>query len=265
MRRCVLQLLLVAALGIITTVGVAWGVANWRPIPMYPRTQGGSFERWDRGWSVAEAPVTGALDSWWDELTSDGATPEAKKAMAGPAVEKMRATHAQLAKERPFAINDTPRAWGTFAQRNPPPPDVDMGADTAYGWPRLCLWHRTMSTFDPVTSSVSGGMLEGGILVFGKVDVRGHDYRALPLRPIWSGLAVNALVFGLMWWLLLFVPGIVRRRLRAKRGACLRCGYDLRATPAGSPCPECGGAERSGSRGGAGLPGAGPKVPDIDG
>ena len=33
----------------------------------------------------------------------------------------------------------------------------------------------------------------------------------------------------------------VRQRRRWKRGHCLKCGYDLRSTPAAAPCPECGG------------------------
>jgi hypothetical protein len=41
--------------------------------------------------------------------------------------------------------------------------------------------------------------------------------------------------------LLTFFP--IRRRLRARRGRCPKCGYDLAgvADPA-APCPECGAA-----------------------
>lgn len=36
------------------------------------------------------------------------------------------------------------------------------------------------------------------------------------------------------------VPFALRRKVRLRRGLCPHCAYDLRATPLGSPCPECG-------------------------
>ena len=56
-------------------------------------------------------------------------------------------------------------------------------------------------------------------------------------------------VFSAPYWFILIVTGafpaawwVKRRRVRARRreGRCLRCGYDLRATP--GKCPECGWA-----------------------
>ena len=59
------------------------------------------------------------------------------------------------------------------------------------------------------------------------------------------GVRIDAMAFPL-WlpMLLLTSPAValilarMRRRRRRVRGCCERCGYDLRATPAG--CPECG-------------------------
>ena len=51
--------------------------------------------------------------------------------------------------------------------------------------------------------------------------------------PIWSIVLVCALASGL-----LTVLPVLRRRMRTKRGLCLDCGYDLRASK--ERCPECG-------------------------
>jgi len=63
------------------------------------------------------------------------------------------------------------------------------------------------------------------------------DYRALPLRPVWPGFAINTIFYAAILWLLFAVPGWARRRLRARRGQCPACAY-----PVGSStvCTECG-------------------------
>jgi hypothetical protein len=64
--------------------------------------------------------------------------------------------------------------------------------------------------------------------------------RIVPFLPLYRGLAINLLWFSLLWFILLTVASFARRSLRRRRGLCPACAYDLRATPAGSPCPECG-------------------------
>jgi hypothetical protein len=62
----------------------------------------------------------------------------------------------------------------------------------------------------------------------------------LPLTPIPAGFAINTLFYAAILALpLSFFP--IRRRLRARRGRCPKCGYDRAglADPA-APCPECG-------------------------
>jgi hypothetical protein len=55
------------------------------------------------------------------------------------------------------------------------------------------------------------------------------------VAPYWSLLALALLPTATL------IRRWRRQRLRKKRGQCLSCGYDLRAS--GARCPECG-AER---------------------
>ena len=59
----------------------------------------------------------------------------------------------------------------------------------------------------------------------------------LPLRPLWPGLALNAVLYSVCLAVLLFAPRIVRRHIRVARQMCPTCGYP---TGTSAICSECG-------------------------
>ena len=128
-------------------------------------------------------------------------------------------------------------SWGPFIVR------VYEGR----GWPLLALscFHETSpAAIAQFTSKAKGTFLtpEGAILtgLTPARSVRGFLVpRALPLRPIWPGFAVNTIFYAAILWLLTLAPFTLRRVIRRKRGHCIKCGYDLRGTEH-EVCPECG-------------------------
>ena len=65
--------------------------------------------------------------------------------------------------------------------------------------------------------------------------------KAIPLRPIWPGFAINTVFYAAILWIPFAMTGVVRRRIRAHRGRCTACGYDLRGRGTDQKlCPECG-------------------------
>jgi hypothetical protein len=79
-------------------------------------------------------------------------------------------------------------------------------------------------------------------------------------RPVWQGGTVaEARVEVPLGWVATTavvaaaLPYVIVWRTtarRARRGLCARCGYDLRATAGGDPCPECGAARVDAAAGG---------------
>jgi len=68
--------------------------------------------------------------------------------------------------------------------------------------------------------------------------------RVVPYHPIWSGVLINSALFGAMWLILVVavyhgVRLLFIETIRARRGRCVKCSYDLRGEFE-KGCPECG-------------------------
>jgi hypothetical protein len=111
----------------------------------------------------------------------------------------------------------------------------------ARGWPWPCLWYewnRGSTAADPLGDTPGAFQIDA--IQRPRARTVSNYPLALPYRPLWPALLGDTAVYSAAWAVLLFGPGAVRRGLRSRKGRCTRCGYDLRAAPAGAPCPECG-------------------------
>jgi len=106
--------------------------------------------------------------------------------------------------------------------------------EQAFGWPLYAMAQRHRFPSDANQSnSVDGFLLPVNMLP-------AMPGRHLPLRMVWPGFVADAILFAWLWYAVVAFPMVLVRGRRRRRGACTSCGYDVRYTPAGKPCPECG-------------------------
>ncbi len=99
------------------------------------------------------------------------------------------------------------------------------------GWPVVSLTGTYRMTVNgPETSSL--------LFVPDSLFDRVANYY-LPLGPIWSGFAINSMLYGSVPWLLICGPFELRRYRRRKRGLCVYCAYLIGTSDV---CTECGRA-----------------------
>lgn len=104
------------------------------------------------------------------------------------------------------------------------------------GWPMKALtcsihWKTQVRNADIIYSVRGGVQLPRD---------REFQPRALPLTPLWGGMAASSLLYAAMWFVLLASAARWRTAQRWRRGRCLRCGYPRTGLREGSLCPECG-------------------------
>ncbi len=114
------------------------------------------------------------------------------------------------------------------------------------GWPFRSFWcsyedrvHLDSPNRFGMTLTGTNMTLIGGIEM-DATPAAGFQYlRPLPYLPIWPGLVGNIALHSATWGSLLLLLIGSRRLARYWRGRCISCGYDLRGNDAAG-CPECG-------------------------
>jgi hypothetical protein len=248
-------LFIAAVLGILTTIAIALALAAWMPLAMYPRQTIYNFVAGGRPWGAAERARFGVRNLWFNELNAESLLPPKPpisnllhlfaEPKPDPNLPSSPEAWVALARKRTAGrtdldLRDSAPWWGTFAFGGSAHPGVYTGTDHAFGWPCPALWYHVQGVTSRNTATATA--IEGGLLLTPRssLEVRGYDFRALPLWAFWPGLIADSAIFALLWWLALFAPGAFRRTLRRRRGQCSACGYDLRGNPPSAPCPECG-------------------------
>jgi hypothetical protein len=237
-RRVLVAIAAALGLGAATSVAVAWALAlrpprNWTDVtsvlhvpPQGDRTRplSGYFNRAQgTGFDVVQIVVSvpGVLSSEETDLRG--------------ALDEMRKTGGLDAQSPPLI-------WPAWL---PPLEPVEQLRYTRWtaritGWPMPCLKSRTYMCSDrPGTQEVGAIRLQPIPAPTTRI-VDDPGAGSVPLIPLLPGMLVDAAVFAIPWMLILLAAPAARRAVRRRRGRCAECGYDLRATPADDPCPECG-------------------------
>ncbi len=220
MKRRLLIVAVFLLAGAVVNVAVAWGFAAWNPKIV-------DFYRWT-------AQPQGAESLWVAQINSPGSTRLlfAKGVFAPP-----EPTDIVVAEE------DLLPSWAVLAGRGINA--VESGGHwekiwDARGWPARSMYCEfEMAQRGAFATSIELGGIELAPSRHLPPARTRSDWRALPLRPLWPGFAVNTLLYAVVLWLLIPGPFALRRFIRVRRGLCPACAY-----PRGESdvCSECGKA-----------------------
>lgn len=112
---------------------------------------------------------------------------------------------------------------------------IDSRSIDLRGWPMHALWCAPEETVEAVKHEARFGIALESMPV-----TTGWQPRlaTLPLAPLWTGFAIDTLLYAAMWFLPIFSFVRIKRFIRRRRGRCVMCGYQLKDISAG--CSECG-------------------------
>lgn len=135
--------------------------------------------------------------------------------------------------------------WSQVADRGRPGWELPRW-EFGYGWPFVCLtWHANLK------DHCVNGLWPRGQMIFprsaqdesGSFAPLGVPAHAIPTRVLFGRLALNTLTYlaatSTLYGLVIWLPRVLRRSLRRRRGECAGCGYSRRGLGEAA-CPECG-------------------------
>lgn len=199
-------------LGVVLTVGVAWGCARWA--------------------------LTGRATTTTSHFSEDHRVMVA--VVQGPGFAQYNMAHDRWSLVFIYEMNADPSVeppWGrepSWVLARDEQLDFDTTASVGSGWPLLSLQSSVAhDSASEVAHRSIGIWLESAV----------HGEWVLPAIPMGMGFIVDSAFYASISWVSLFGPLALLRHLRRHRGMCPTCGYDLANLDA---CPECGDAASSG-------------------
>lgn len=220
MRRLTPKIALALSLGLLVTLGVAWGCALRSPVERtyYGVLRDGPFPK--------SAP----------QVPPEWLVPLAPGSRIGSSYSEYRGFGIVHWEHMVGEWNDGPPS-GLLAEHRL------LGRRA--GWPLVALeWtgraETEFSATAPDKIKTRGGLeapdwLRPEI----RVDISPSSPEYLPFIPVPFGLVVDTFVYALLVFLLMFIPVAARRAIRRRSGRCPACGYDRAGLAAKARCPEC--------------------------
>ena len=214
MKRRLLQIIVLLVLGAIVNVAVAWGCAAVRSTKFVSVDHVNyHFDQSSLQWYMLRLECRSNDRLVWSVSPSD--------------LESYgRHIHLPSRDQSDFAPAWSATRWYEA------PTETDDGwvqIEMLVGWPSRSLYSWTLYS-TPWEST--------GIIVDAN-DQNTSLLRVIPLTPRWPGFAINTIFYAAMLWVVFFVSGMVKRRVRRRRGLCPACAYPIGTS---AVCTECGAA-----------------------
>lgn len=244
MRSWTFRILGCVVLGIVTTVAVAWACAAWSDTEELNTPKPSIVTLWSSHQWWVDAKTSIGIGRRHHEITLLLRRVTKDDVGADYISWEYRAGGGELVSSGLQKVIKLPK-WSRLGVSSYRKSRL-VESEEVCGWPMYALWCSTFEYELNVTGSplIRSKITQPDNAVHLKrwEITRGGDVmsiRQLPLIPMWYGFFVNTVLYGCIWFGLLFSLTNAKHSIRKCRGLCPNCRYDLRHN-LNTGCPECG-------------------------